>query len=220
MNHTYLKTIVNGIPLHTIKTSPRNVILKALDGNVASGSEYGINGGFFYQKGLVSIAVNNDIPCRGKKEAYGSGWFNEKYTRGTLVWDNAASKYSIQHVRDVSEIKVRDRSAYWAQGGISMNLKDNAIWKSEAVKQNMPNMTGKVGRTALVYNSGMNLYLIVTEYPCTAEAFRAAIKKLANGTIVDGVFLDGSGSSQMKCKQVAINGDGRIVRQMVALTNK
>jgi exopolysaccharide biosynthesis protein len=219
-NYTY-GNVSTGTLLHFIKTSPNNITLKVVNKNVASTSEYGCNGAFFYGSDQISLAVNNDVPVQGVVGGYGSGWFNEKYKRGALVWDKAAGKYSVQVVSAASEIEVADRSQYWAQGGISMSLQDDANWKAIATQQNMPNIDGKTTRTALVWNTGFNLWLIVTETLCTAEQFRLAIKKnIGSGTLVDGIFLDGGGSSQMRCAEKSIDGDGRRVVQMVALTNK
>lgn len=82
----------------------------------------------------------------------------------------------------------------------------------------MPNMSGKAYRTAMVYGSGLNLWLIVTNAACTAGQFRYAIKeKIGSGTLVDGIFLDGSGSSQMRTDKVQIRGDGRSVYSIVTI---
>jgi exopolysaccharide biosynthesis protein len=218
-NYSFIKD--NGIVLNVIKASPNNIILKAINSNVLSTTDFGINGGFFYNTDLLSIAVNNDVPVKGVADGYGSGWFNEKYKRGTLVWDKSASKYSVQVVSSASDIQVTSRISYWAQGGISMGLQNESGWYDQASAEGMPNIDGKTTRTALVYNSGLNIWLVVTETPCTAEAFRSAIKgQIGSGTLVDGVFLDSGGSSQMRCAEVSIDGDGRTVRQMIALINK
>ncbi|MEK5036245.1 hypothetical protein MKY96_32870 [Paenibacillus sp. FSL R7-0302] len=219
-SYTY-GNVSTGTNLHFIKTSPNNIVLKTAGKNVVKTEEYGVNGGFFYLKDQISIAVNNDVPVRGVVGGYGSGWFNEKYARGTLVWDAAAGKYSVQIVPTASEIEVIDRSRYWAQGGISMTLQDDTTWKTLAKLQGMPNIDGKTTRTALVWNSGLNIWLIVTDTLCTAEQFRLAIKKnIGSGTLVDGIFLDGGGSSQLRCKEKVIDGDGRSVVQMVAISAK
>lgn len=220
-NYSYSKcTASNGVVLHLLKTSPNNIILTSCRTAVCSQPNVAINGGFFnFADGaLLSIAVQNDVPVAGKRGAYGSGWFNAKYARGTLVWDASSRKYSVQCVKSADEIDVTDRKRYWAQGGISMSLRDDAGWDRIAREQNMPNMAGKAFRTALVYGSGLNVWAVVTNTPCTAAQFRAAIKeKIGSGTLVDGVFLDGSGSSQMRCKDVQLRGDGRAVYSVVAL---
>ncbi|WP_231586764.1 hypothetical protein [Paenibacillus sp. E194] len=149
-----------------------------------------------------------------------SGWENAKYARGTLVWDAAARRYSTQVVRSADELKVSDHSRYWAQSGISISLRDVANWQKIARQQNMPNISGKVFRTALVYGSSLNLWMIVTNTACTVSDFRAAIKqKIGSGTFVDGIFLDGSGSSQMIYGAVKLRGDGRTVYSVVSICN-
>lgn len=217
-NYTYEKE--TGITLQAIKTSPNNIVLLKIGANVTATNYYGVNGGFFFNGDLLSIAVNNDVPVCGVKGDYGSGWFNAKYPRGTLVWDKVFRKYSVQVVSSADEIVVADRNSYWAQGGISMSLQDDDKWRQIATEQNMPNMDGLTTRTAVAFNSGLNIYLIVTETQCTAAAFRQAIKGFANGTIIDGVFLDSGGSSQLKAWGTNIDGDGRKVVQMIALINK
>jgi hypothetical protein len=215
-NYTYSEP--RGPRLSVIKTSPNNIILKEINKNIATGADTGINGGFFYNSDLLSIAVKNDIPACGAKGAYGSGWYNEKYTRGTLVWDRSAGVYSVQIVKSVAELNVSDRSNYWAQGGISMCLQDDANWEAVATAQGLPNISGSTYRSALVWNSGFNIWLVISEDTCTAKAFRGAVKYLVgSGTIVDGIFLDGGGSTQMKCKENTFTSDGRSVLQMIAL---
>ncbi|MBG9737278.1 hypothetical protein [Paenibacillus alvei] len=221
-NYNYSKCVAsNGVVLHAIKTSPNNIALKPNRTNVYSRPGVAVNGGFFsFGSGdILSIAVQNDVPVAGKRGGYGSGWFNAKYARGTLVWDAAARKYSVQIVSSASDLVVSDRSRYWAQGGISMSLRDNAGWERIARAQNMPSMTADVYRTALVYGNGLSVWLVVTNTPCTAARFRAAVKeRIGNGTLVDGIFLDGSGSSQMRCDSVRLRGDGRTVYSVVAIS--
>ncbi|MFW5438128.1 hypothetical protein [Paenibacillus apiarius] len=218
---TYSKcTASNGVVLHYLKTSPNDVQLRANGASVCGQSATAINGGFFdFASGaILSIAVQNDKPIKGKRGGYGSGWFNAKYARGTLVWDAAARRYSVQAVRSADELNVSDRARYWAQGGISMSLGNDASWERVARGQNMPNMSGKAYRTGLVYGTGLNLWLIVTNTRCTAAEFRTAIKqKIGSGTLVDGIFLDGSGSSQMRCPEALLKGDGRTVYSILTV---
>lgn len=220
-NYSYSKhTASNGVVLHALKTSPNNIALRANRTAVCSQPNVAVNGGFFNfgDGALLSIAVQNDVPVAGKRGAYGIGWYNAKYARGTLVWDAAARKYSVQCVKSADELNVSDRSRYWAQGGISMSLRDDAGWERIARAQNMPNMSGKAFRTALVYGSGLNVWAVVTNTVCTAAQFRKAVKeKIGSGTLVDGIFLDGSGSSQMRCEDVQLRGDGRAVYSVVAI---
>lgn len=213
-------TASNGVVLHSLKTSPNDVQLRPCQTSVYTQQQTAINGGFFdFRSGaILSISVQNDKPVKGSRGGYGSGWHNAKYARGTLVWDAAARRYSIQVVRSADEIKVTDRSRYWAQGGISMSLQDDRGWKQRSSEQNMPNMSRKAFRTALVYGSSLNLWMVVTDTACTAEQFRSAIKqKIGSGTLVDGIFLDGSGSSQLRSGDVRLRGDGRTVHSIVSI---
>jgi len=214
-------TASNGVVLHALKCSPNDVQLRSCQTNVYSQPlATAINGGFFDSRNgaVLSIAVHGDVPVKGKRGEYGSGWENAKYARGTLVWDAASRRYSIQVVRSADELQVSDRSRYWAQGGISMSLHDDGGWQQRARLQNMPNMSGKVYRTGLVYGSGLSMWMIVTNTACTAEQFRTAIKqKIGSGTLTDGIFLDGSGSSQLRCEDVSLRGDGRTVYSLVSI---
>ncbi|MFD2613270.1 hypothetical protein [Paenibacillus gansuensis] len=210
----------NGVVLHTMKTSPRNVRLEAVSTNVLETRRYGINGGFFYNGDLLSIAVQNDRPVTRERGAFGSGWTNVKYSRGTLVWDGAARAWSVQQAASAGELAVSDRSEYWAQGGISMSLRDEARWAEQAAKEAMPFAADRRMRTGLVYNTGLNVWFIVSPVPCTAAEFRSAIlETVGSGTLVDGIFLDGDGSSQMQCTEVQLPGDSRSVYQMLTLIN-
>lgn len=222
-NYWYGKeTASNGVTLHYIKTSPNNTTLRAINSNVTGTAYYGVNGGFFYNTDILSIAVVNDQPVKGNPGDYGSGWFNDKYDRGTLIWDPVARKYQVSVIGSASDISVTDNNQYWAQGGISMSLEDDSNWHHQAVDiEHMPNPDGNAYRTALVYNTDLNIWYVITPTSCTAEKFRSAIKeKIGSGTLVDGIFLDGGGSSQMKCAEYSFNGDGRVVYQMVRLINK
>ncbi|EPY07408.1 hypothetical protein PAALTS15_09795 [Paenibacillus alvei TS-15] len=218
---TYSKcTSSNGVVLHALKCSPNDVQLRSCRTNLCNQQMTAINGGFFdFASGaLLSISVQNDKPVKGSRGGYGSGWHNAKYARGTLVWDAAARRYSVQVVKSADELQVADRNRYWAQGGISMSLQNESGWERIAHLQNMPNMSGKVYRTGLVYGSGMSMWMVVTNTPCTAEQFRSAIKqKIGSGTLTDGIFLDGSGSSQLRHGSASLQGDGRTVYSIVSI---
>jgi len=218
---TYSKcTASNGVVLHTLKTSPNDVQLHTCKTSLCGQQRTAINGGFFdFASGaILSIAVQNDVPIAGRRGGYGSGWHNAKYARGTLAWDAAARRYSVQVVKSADELQVSDRNRYWAQGGISMSLQDDGGWQQRARQQNMPNMSGEVYRTGLVYGSGLSMWMIVTNTACTASEFRTAIKqKIGSGTLVDGIFLDGSGSSQLHYGSVSLRGDGRTVHSIISI---
>jgi len=52
----------NGMELHAIRVRPSNVAPESVRNNVVAAPYYGINGGFFYEDALLSIAVANDVP--------------------------------------------------------------------------------------------------------------------------------------------------------------
>lgn len=223
MAYTYSKvTATNGVVLHSMKTSPNSVYMRHLSGGsaIANQSIDGINGCFFdpASGALLTIAVNNDNPVGGSKSSYGAGYENVKYARGTLVWDSREGEFSVQVVSSAANLAVLSRNQYWAQGGISMGLNNDSGWVTQADKENMPNRTGNAERAGLVYNNTNNIWLVVTNTKCTAAQFRTAIKeKVGSGTLVNGIFLDGSGSAQMRAGDVTVKGDSRKVYSMVAL---
>jgi len=218
-DYTYDTATYGGVTLQYIKTSPLKVRPTYLNpsATVPASKKYGINGGFFYQNSILSIAVVNDVAVTGNYQDFVGGWVNDKYARGTLVWDGKARKYDVPILESASDIKVSDRGNYWAQGGISMSLQDDNGWYKRAKEdQHMPNIDGKTARTALVYNSGLNIWLVVSFTDCTATAFRNAIKNtIAVGTLQDGIFLDGGGSTSIKCDYVSQGT--RPVPEMLAL---
>ncbi|MNY20396.1 hypothetical protein D3C86_1538720 [compost metagenome] len=179
-------------------------------------SGYGINGGFFYEKDLLSIASMNDKPVNGAPGQYGSGWFNVKYPRGTLVRDEAAGSYSVQVVSSVSDIQVTDRGRYFAQGGVSMNLMNDDMWESAARQEHLPYPGEKRLRSGLVYDADHKLWLIATPTLCTAAEFRQAIQEsIAPGKPKEGIFLDGDGSAQLNSAEKKLTGDSRTLQQII-----
>ncbi|MEW9698193.1 hypothetical protein [Paenibacillus sp. SI8] len=210
----------NGVTLHTIQTPPENIGLKAIASNVANLRDNGINGGFFWQGYLLSIAVIDDLPVKGKPGDYGSGWYNSDRKRGTLVWDEKAKTFTVQVVEAAQELKVTDRAHYWAQGGVSMGLHNPDGWASQAISEEMPVIHEKRMRSGIVYDKSNNVYLVVAPTPCTGEQFRAAVmEQVGGGELVDGLFLDGDGSSQLKVADHVLPGDHREVYQMISLLN-
>ncbi|MEF3305903.1 hypothetical protein [Paenibacillus sp. GYB003] len=212
----------NGVVLHTVQTTPDRIELKAIDTNVTATPYVGVNGGFFWEGSLLSIAVVNDAPLKGSPGDYGSGWYNTgvdgHLRRGTLVWDEAAGRFSVQTVLEADELVVADRRRFWAQGGVSMNVTDEASFAASMIAEQMPAYDENRMRTGIVYDRDNRLYLIVTPTPCTAGQFRSAIvEKFGAGRLVDGIFLDGDGSSQLQTKRTKLAGDRRQVFQMVAI---
>lgn len=208
----------NGMKLHTLKTKPANVSLEVIANNVTRSDRTGINGGFFYGKSLVSLAVVNGKPINGAKTDYGSGWENMKFARGTLVWDGQTDSLGVQVVRQATGLKVKDATRFWAQGGISMSLGDDAGWEAQTEAEQAPFPAEPRLRSGAVYDNQGYLYLIVSETEGTLAAFRDAIKEQLGGYgLLDGIFLDGDGSSQMLAKEMALPGDNRPVVQMLRI---
>lgn len=77
-------TAANGMTLHYLRTAPANVTLNVVRDNVAIAPYYGINGGFFYDNSLLSMAIVDGVPAAGDGSAsggFGSGAENVKYAR-------------------------------------------------------------------------------------------------------------------------------------------
>lgn len=211
----------NGVQLHLIRTSPSNVQLKAIAANVTNTGDYGINGGFFWNGDLLSIAVIDNMPLKGAPGDYGSGWYNVDNSKGTLVWDEVTGRFSVQVAIDADGLTVADRSRYWAQGGVSMRLGDDAGWQEQADKEGMPAMDENRMRSGLAFDENQQLWMLVSPTPCTVEQFRTAVKEtLAKAKLVDGIFLDGDGSSQLKVAEASLPGDRREVYQMLAIVKR
>lgn len=208
----------NGMILHVLAVRPSNITLEAINENVALAEKTGINGGFFHQGQLLSIAVVNGTAVNGPLNDYGSGGANVKYARGTLVWDGAADALSVQIVSKASELRVKDHTRFWAQGGISMSLGDDEGWVGQTERENAPFPNDDRLRSAAVFDDGNMLYLVVSETKGTLAVFREAIiEQVGGGRLEDGIFLDGDGSSQLLSKEASLNGDGRPVVQMLKI---
>jgi uncharacterized protein YigE (DUF2233 family) len=209
----------NGVIIHVMRSHPQDIQLPSIHKNVADSGFYGINGGFFWLEHLLSIAVENDVPSQGAAEEYGSGWYNVKYPRGTLVYDQASKQLTVQVVSSVDELKVTDRSHYWAQGGVSMNLSDPVYWEDVMNIEVLPFADDTRLRSGIVYDQDGFVYLIVSTTQCTASQFRSAIMELEY-PLIDGIFLDGDGSSQMLTDEISIPGDGRKITQMIRIKSQ
>ncbi len=219
LHYRYLSaTSSNGMKLHALQTKPAFVTLEAIQSNVASAGKTGINGGFFFGEQLLSIAVVDGFSVNKGVGEYGSGGENVKYDRGTLVWDGASDSLSVQIAGQASQLKVKDRTRFWAQGGISMTLGDDSRWQEQIAAEHAPFPLDDRLRSAAVYDSRGALYLIVSETKGTLAAFREAIiETIGSDKLVDGIFLDGDGSSQLLSKEAALPGDNRPVVQMMRI---
>ncbi|MBB6671532.1 hypothetical protein [Cohnella nanjingensis] len=211
-------TASNGMELHVLQTDPANVTLSAVRNNLTLAPFYGINGGFFFENDLLSMAIVNGLPVAGAAGTYGAGGENVKYARGTLVWDGAADALSVQVVKRPEELQVTDRASYWAQGGISMSLGRDDAWVVQTQLENAPFAEDDRLRSAAVYDDDGRLYLVVSRTRGTLTAFREAIREtVGQGKLKDGVFLDGDGSSQLRSREMSLSGDNRPVIQMMSL---
>jgi hypothetical protein len=219
--HSYTFSKVNasnGVKLYTLRTDPEHVELKAIDTNLLNTGLYGINGGFFYNGDLLSIAVMDDWPVKAAPNAYGSGWYNTGLARGTLVWDKVLKHFSVQVVESADQLQVANRLAYWAQGGVSMGLSEGIAWERLMPEQRMPAYEEQRLRSGAAFDSEGKLWLIVTPTLCTVEQFRSAIlERIIPGKLIDGIFLDGDGSSQFASRTAKLGGDGREVYQMLQI---
>lgn len=220
-NYSYHEIVAkNGVKLYSLTVRPEHIRLQAADRPLGEYRLYGINGGFFYQEAILSIAVNNDFPVNGKPSTYGSGWFNAKYARGTLVWDGAGHRFSVQVVSSASELTVTDRRSYFAQGGVSMNLQNDTGWRAAVEAEHLPAPDEDRLRSGMVFDDAGLLYLIVTPTRCTAEEFRSAIKETTPpNSVLEGIFLDGDGSAQMNAAEVKLFGDSRNLKQIIMIRN-
>lgn len=214
----YSETASSGMKLHVLQTKPAFVTLEAIHNNVTLTGKVGINGGFFYNNQLLSIGVVNSLPVNKEIGNFGTGSENVKYARGTLVWDGASDALSVQVASLASEIKTKDHTRFWAQGGISMSLGDDDHWVEQTVKENAPFPQDDRLRSAAVYDSEGALYLIVSETKGSLALFREAIvASIGDGKLVDGIFLDGDGSSQLLSSEASLPGDNRPVVQMLRI---
>lgn len=234
-NYAYgTATATNKVVLAYIKTTPNNVVpwyqnpRKAIkDSNI-----YGINGGFFTgSQTLLSIAIKNGVRVGGGGvNDYGSGYYNgigdpvKDVNRGTFIWDNARKLYRVQQIKNAGEIEtnIKNGKDYWAQGGTSMCMLSDTNFTKAISAENMPDPNdANKNRAGLVCN-GTNIWLVVSTTGCTLANFRAAIKEKIGSTL-DGIFLDGSGSAQLRCYDRTFIGSdpdpGRLLPEVLALVN-
>lgn len=210
MSYNYSHWVVNGIELHVIYGPASDVTIRKITDNVTDTSFISINGGFLDLNNInsiLSIAVNNDVPVGGSPYQYSVGWYNiggpnhnyNAIPKGAFVYNGDHDSLSVQIVAGVENLSVSNRNYYWAQGGVSMSLGKEAKWEKIAQDQELPSMNISTMRAGLCYVN-KNVYLIVTNDNGTAGAFRKAIKD--NFSFTDGIFLDGSGSSQLRCYNI------------------
>ena len=225
-NYNYEKTdveIISGqiiptaktVTLEWLATDARNIVLESTNSTVPNSGFVGINGGFFVGgRGLVSIAVNDDkaVNENGKNDPVPlpaenlRGRNNDVTDRGTVYWDGAINNMGVAQLSNVQQLKdfglITDPQNYWAQGGISMGIRDSVLRNGlpvVTIGDNLTNIsggeTGRTQRSGLVYDeydTGADVYLVITRDAVTLGEFRSAIKAaLPNAD--DGIFLDGGG---------------------------
>ncbi|MEJ8306580.1 hypothetical protein [Saccharibacillus sacchari] len=99
-----------------------------------------------------------------------------------------------------------------------MTFQNPGVWKQRAQNENMQGIDSDTQRSGVVYNNTNNIWLIMTPTQCTAEQFRTAILgSIGFGTLVNGIFLDSGGSSQMRAGTTTIAASSRKVPEMLAL---
>lgn len=233
----YTDVYVSGrgyIRLRYIKTSPKNIKLTAISGTVPSTGKLGVNAGFFSDslQDVYSICIqNSSTVLQGKPASYHKGYDNVTSqgvtARGTLVWDAPFSTYRQQVISSAAQLTIGDPDNYWAQGGVSMFLKNDTSWTNMV---NSPN-SGQVlndqfpgtlyNRTALLYGNSLNIYLVITETQCTLSEFRTACKSLDSSNGLDGVILDGANATQMNVpgSYSFIGGNNRTLPAMIEVVN-
>ncbi|WP_159881394.1 hypothetical protein [Paenibacillus puerhi] len=228
--YVYSSKTINGVDLKIIKTSPNNIKLTYLNGQSVPGSgKLGMNGGFFedvpvsgHSGGpyVYSIAVNDNVPVNGTFSDYGSGG-TQDVSRGTLVWNKTTRGYFVQVTKkgDEATLWVAYGDKYWAQGGISMNLQDTTSnWHTTAKNEGMPVIDQSWYRSGLLWNDGLNIFLVVSTTECTAAQFRTACKGIESN-MRDGIFLDGANAAQMNVPGVFSTSHTRKLAAMVEVVN-
>ena len=193
-----------------------------------------------------SIALNNNTPIYYKTQnGKDTGGWHNKMGHACLCYDNANKKLVFRSSaapsssglkKDMSsgdslDNVVAESARYWAQGGPDFRLgMPDGSWEeglqSEVGKEPV-NDTYKSTRACICANLSANMvYLIISTSKATIPAFRKAVHSYlyvpTSGyhTNVVGIFLDGGGSTSMRCKENNGNvfsfGD-RLLEQIIAL---
>jgi hypothetical protein len=74
-------------------------------------------------------------------------------------------------------------------------------------------------RSGLLYNNGLNIFLVISENGCSAEDFRAACKEIEPSTVKEGIFLDGANAAQMYAPGSISTGSSRPLAAMVEVVH-
>lgn len=241
----YHNYISSGVSIHYIETEASNIDLIATGGAdpttfmANNGYDSGINGGFLYGSDLLSIAIVNDRPVgyTGQEVTwqtfyeYGNGGANvigEPSTpAGTIIWDGDNNELKLEKIYSGWEIHqnslVANTNNYWAQGGASLSLQDDANWKSIVIEEGYDRVGDydRSQRAAMLMSwDKKKVYLVVTDTLCTAGEFRTAIKNLFAWQVsygMDGIFLDGSTCAQLRYAGENKVDHSRNVNQVIVL---
>jgi hypothetical protein len=100
---------------------------------------------------------------------------------------------SVQVVQQPDDLTVSNKLDYWAQGGVSMSLRQEAGWGAQALSERMPFFEDKRLRSAVVYDTKGMLYLIVSTSKAAVPEFRQAIlESVGGGRLVAAFFWTGT----------------------------
>lgn len=232
MAHTYSRAYSNGIYLHIISTTAQDIELVNLQyGKLRTSEYYGMNGGWYNPIGstrqVISLAFSN-----GHNVGPASIDGDQNYVgSGVMYWSGSTLKV-VSGVTSPSGLPIYANGT-WAQGGYSMHL-GNTNWAeltlAEPAAANVF-YDSRAGKSAMVaHMSQKRVYLVITQNAATWETFRTAIQNYMgisdmganDSTTLQGIFLDGSGSSQMKSKSNGYieSSDNRALCQIVAIRSE
>ena len=243
-NYTYEKTFYDWVDYQIIETTASNITSKVINSALCSTSYYGINGGFFAFGSATIPPVPNSISwvkgtnnnCEKNLGNDASGKIIE-VKRGTLAIfvENGIFKCLIESVKNVDEMKAiypNTDFRVMIGGGYFDLFHTESYWKdtvfpSEKLSCQIdyygiinPNRTGLGFK---VVDNVWKIYLVVTTMGTTLTKLRSFLKDKLG--CWDAMFLDGSGSSQLQCKNgtTLVQNKGsdpnRIISNMIALIN-
>ncbi|RAV05491.1 phosphodiester glycosidase family protein [Paenibacillus sp. YN15] len=238
INHVFKETD----DFYTIVTPVSNITTRKIGNNISAVDDYGINGGFFNSSNgysnppteALSIGWSSIYGDHGSTNAYGNK------SRGTVVifedyFDNYKLKGGILRATSITDVKnqLGQNHRYKAMiggGSLSLGISSNSTWKDSVFSDEdwsglYPNLA-LTNRTCLgLKNSGSETYAFLA-ISRGWKSLYACRDYLKSEGCFDGIFLDGSGSSQMRCltnNNVNIyvnNGDGRKIWNIVTLISK
>ncbi|MFC3771742.1 hypothetical protein [Paenibacillus sp. GCM10012303] len=225
-----------------IVTPVSNITTRKISDNITAVNDYGMNGGFFYPGNgysnppteSLSIGWSSIYGDHGSTNAYGNK------SRGTVVifedyFDNYNLKAGIVRATSIDDVKnqLGHNHRYKAMiggGSLSLGITSDTTWKdtvhaSEDWTALFPNVAYTARSCLGLKISGGQYYAFLTISKGVSSLY-ACRSYLTSEGCFDGIFLDGSGSAQMRClKNDNVNifvedGDGRKIWNIVILINK